>query len=465
MLPAFLCNKTTVFIIHIAATYVVLIGIDSMDLKKGQSELMRNIYIGDTGVTVQYLQLALKRAGYDIAINGEFTRDTCRTLGAFLGGGVGCYVDTSVWLKLIPYLRGYTTHVITQGESLWNIAEAYHTNLSSIVTANPSIEASNLQVGTRIYVPYSFALVSEEVPYTSEFTQLIIEGLRVRYPFLVTGSIGKSVMNNELSYIRIGRGAVQVSYNASFHANEWITTPVLLKFAQEYAAAYADGAALYGTDSRELFEKYSLYLIPLVNPDGVNLVNGVLPEGDYLEQTKKIASNYPFIPYPDGWKANINGVDLNLQFPAGWEQAKEIKYGQGYTSPAPRDYVGDAPVSQPESRAMYDFTKANDFQLILAYHTQGEVIYWKYLDYEPENSRQIADYFGSVSGYLVEETPYASGHAGYKDWFIEQYNLPGYTIEVGIGENPLNMSQFASIYDDNKLILLGGMTQIIGKSS
>lgn len=426
---------------------------------------MRNIYIGDTGTTVQYMQLALRRAGYDVAINGAFTRDTCKALGAFLKEGVGCFVDTSVWLKLLPYLRGYTTHIVTQGESLWSIAEAYDTSLSAIVTANPSVEAANLQAGTRLYVPYAFSLVSEEVAYTSEFTRLIIEGLGVRYPFLVTGSIGKSVMDNELSLIRLGRGATQVSYNASFHANEWITTPVLLKFAEEYAMAYADREPLYGTDSRELFETYSLYLIPMVNPDGVDLVNGVLPEGEYLERAKKIASKYPSIPYPNGWKANINGVDLNLQFPAGWEQAKEIKFKQGYTSPAPRDYVGEAPVSQPESRAMYDFTKANDFQLILAYHTQGKVIYWKYLDYEPEHSRQIADYFGSVSGYLVEETPYASGHAGYKDWFIKQYNLPGYTIEVGIGENPLNMNQFAPIYEDNKLVLLGGMTQIIGKSS
>lgn len=426
---------------------------------------MRNIYIGDAGTTVQYMQLALKRAGYDVAINGEFTRDTCKALGEFLGEGVGYYVDTSVWLKLMPYLRGYVTHIIMQGESLWSIAEAYHTNLSAIVTANPLVEPSNLQVGTRIYVPLSFALVSEEVPYTSEFTQLIIEGLQIRYPFLAAGSIGKSVMDNELGFIRIGRGSTQVSYNSSFHANEWITTPVLLKFAEEYARAYADGDTLYGTDSAKLFETYSLYLIPMVNPDGVNLVNGVLPEGNYLEQTKRIASEYPSIPYPSGWKANINGVDLNLQFPAGWEQAQKIKFEQGYTSPAPRDYVGTSPVSQPESRAMYDFTNANDFQLILAYHTQGEVIYWKYLNYEPENSRQIAEYFGRVSGYLVEETPYASGHAGYKDWFIEQYNLPGYTIEAGIGENPLNMTQFAKIYEDNKQILLGGMTQIVMKSS
>ena len=65
-----------------------------------------------------------------------------------------------------------------------------------------------------------------------------------------------------------------------------------------------------------------------------------------------------------------------------------------------------------------------------------------------------------MSGYRVEETPYASGYAGYKDWFIEAYNRPGYTIEAGRGVNPLSMNQFAGIYADNRLILVGGMTQL-----
>ena len=110
--------------------------------------------------------------------------------------------------------------------------------------------------------------------------------------------------------------------------------------------------------------------------------------------------------------------------------------------------------------AVYAFTRSHDFRLILAYHTQGEVIYWKYLDYEPARSYEIAQYFGRVSGYTVEETPAQSGYAGYKDWFIQEYDRPGYTIEAGMGENPLPMSDFAGIYRDNAGILLGGMTQI-----
>ncbi len=92
----------------------------------------------------------------------------------------------------------------------------------------------------------------------------------------------------------------------------------------------------------------------------------------------------------------------------------------------------------------------------MAYHTQGNTIYWKYLDYEPPRSREIAERFAALSGYAVEETPYASGHAGYKDWFIQDFDRPGYTIEAGLGENPLPISQFDSIYQDNVQMLALG---------
>lgn len=221
------------------------------------------------------------------------------------------------------------------------------------------------------------------------------------------------------------------------------------------------GGLLYGVEAAALYRQITLYMIPLVNPDGVDLVTGALTEGSCYQRAREIAAAYPQIPFPDGWKANIEGVDLNLQFPAGWELAREIKYAQGYQTPAPRDYVGAAPLAAPESRAVYEFTLRQDFALILAYHTQGEVIYWKYRDLEPARSREIALHFGEVSGYAVEETPYASGNAGYKDWFILQYDRPGYTIEAGCGENPLPFSELTEIYRRNVGILLGGMTEIL----
>lgn len=381
---------------------------------------LKNVYLGDRGIFVWYLQLALKRAGYTVVTDGIFGNETCAALRRFTGENRACSVNAAVWRELQPYLTG--------------VAED----------------------GTL----YDFMIVSADVPYTSLLNQYVLEGLTRRYSFLEKGSIGKSVMGKEIPYICIGNGKKQVFYNASFHANENITTPVLLKFAEEYAAAYEKGEALYGVSAESLFAEYQLYLVPMVNPDGVDLVNGLLTNGYYYRNAENIAQRYPTIPFPTGWKANIEGIDLNLQFPAGWENAREVKYAQGYTSPAPRDYVGPSPLTAPESAAVYEFTREHDFRLILAYHTQGEVIYWKYLDYEPRRSYEIARYFGEVSGYAVEETPQESGYAGYKDWFIQEYNRPGYTIEVGLGENPLPMEQFTQIYRDNIGILLGGMTQI-----
>lgn len=385
---------------------------------------MKNLYLGDRGTLVYYLQLALNRAGYPLALDGIFGNETCNALRKFLGEDRECHADDEAWERLIPYLKG---------------------------------NAPNRE-GQRIL--YDFPIVSTKVPYSSIFVSYVMEGLKMRYPFIQTGSIGKSVMGKNIPYLRIGTGGTQVFYSASFHANENITTPLLLKFAEEFARAYEQGTMLYGVPAQGLYSTYQLYLVPLVNPDGVDLVNGILNNGIYYRGAQQIAANYPSIPFPSGWKANIEGVDLNLQFPAGWENAREIKFAQGYVSPAPRDYVGEAPLTAPESAAVYQFTREHNFSLILAYHTQGEVIYWKYLDYEPQNSYEIAQYFGKVSGYTVEETPQESGYAGYKDWFIQEYNRPGYTIEVGRGENPLPMSQFDRIYEDNRGILLGGMTQI-----
>ena len=244
------------------------------------------------------------------------------------------------------------------------------------------------------------SIVNTTVKYTYDELKRNLLELNNKYPFLAMGSIGKSVLGKNIWAIKIGNGQRKIFYHGSIHANEWITTVLLMKFIENYSEAYVNNEEIFGYNARELYENTSLYIVPMVNPDGVDLVTGGLQdvENDY-QKFEKIAQNFPGISFPDGWKANANGVDLNLQFPAEWNRAKEIKYAQGYNKPAPRDFVGYGPLTEPEALAIYNFTLYHNFELTISYHTQGEEIYWQFMNYAPPKARSIGELFAQSRGY------------------------------------------------------------------
>lgn len=392
--------------------------------------------------------LALERAGF------RNLEEFQRSRGLYPSGRE----DILTMQRLQPYLLGYERYMIKPGDSYYSIARRFSTTIGAISTANPGTDPRRLQVGQYLTVPFSFPVVPTNLPFTSELLALCIEGLTMRYPFLSSRQIGTTAYGRPLYLLQMGQGKRTVLYNASHHANEWITTPVLMKFIEDYARAVSRGGQIYNTDAAALFRRNRLLAVPMVNPDGVDLVTGAIEEGSLeYERAQEIAAYFPAIAFPDGWKANLLGVDLNLNYPAGWEQARENKYAQGYDRPAPRDFVGLGPLDQQESAAMARLTRESSPALTLSYHSQGEVIYWKFLDKEPPGAEQIGRAFADSSGYLLEDTPFVSGFAGYKDWFIQEYNRPGYTIEVGQGSNPLPIEQFASIYEKNLGILTLGL--------
>lgn len=367
--------------------------------------------------------------------------------------------DVLTMQRLTPYLLGYERYMVKPGDTYYNIARRFGTTVQAILTANPQQDPRRLSVGQYLIVPLGFPVVPTDLPFTSELLSICIQGLTARYPFLTRQVIATTAYGRPVTVLKLGRGRRSVLYNASHHANEWITTPVLMKFLEEYCAAISEEEAIFSLDAQQLFRTVQLYLVPMVNPDGVDLVTGAIAPGSaQYRAAEDIALYFPAVPFPDGWKANLRGVDLNLNYPAGWQQARENKFALGYDRPAPRDFVGEAPLDQPESAAMVRLTRQVNPRLTLSYHSQGEVIYWKYLDRTPPDALTIGEEFARVSGYLLEDTPFASGFAGYKDWFIDSFNRPGYTIEVGLGDNPLPISQFPSIYAKNLGILALGLT-------
>ena len=297
-------------------------------------------------------------------------------------------------------------------------------------------------------------IVNTDVPITSELNERYLRQLAKTYPFTRLEQIGTTDFQRPLWMLTIGTGPRKVLFTAAHHANEWITALVLLKYAEDLAQAIQTDGILFGQRAKPLAEAVTIHLISLVNPDGVDLVTGAIgPGNNQYALAGQLAENYPAIPFPNGWKANLLGVDLNLNYPAGWLQAREIKFSQGFTTPGPRDYVGRAPLNQMETGALAELTEKLDPALILAYHSQGKEIYWKFKDYVVPGARELGEVMARVSGYTLADTPYESSFAGFKDWFIQQFRRPGYTVEVGTGENPLPLSQFPEIYRDNVPLL------------
>ena len=426
---------------------------------------MTTLRLGSTGTDVELLQLALKRSGYykgDIdGFFGNETQNAVRRLQSDYSLVPDGVVGERTWAALRPLLLGYFMLTVRAGDTLQRIAKRYDTAPEAIAAANPTIDPEQLQIGEKLVVPYGFRLVPTDMRYTPKLTDIILDGLEARYPFLRSEVYGSSVLGRPLRAVRFGTGEKEILINASHHANEWITTPLVLKFIESFLIACVKGGTIFGRSAKALFERVKVIAAPLVNPDGVELVNGAMGmESAAYANAKRIAARYPSVRFPEGWKANIAGIDLNLNYPADWDEARRIKFAQGWTAPAPRDFVGTEPLCAPESRALYELTLAHDIALTLSYHTQGREIYWRFKDMEPPKAREIGEEMAAVSGYALASVPNESSNAGYRDWFILESNRPGYTVEAGYGVNPLPLSQLDEMYSDNIGIIITAMERV-----
>ncbi|NLN81816.1 MAG: LysM peptidoglycan-binding domain-containing protein [Clostridiales bacterium] len=424
---------------------------------------MRTLGLGMSGTDVMEIQATLSKLGfYSGALDGIFGPQTRQAVIEFqtrYGLTPDGVIGTETYSSMERYLLGYDNYTIRRSDTLYEIAGRYGTSPALILAANPGLSADFLRVGQRIVVPYGFPVVDTNIDYTYEIMERDIAGLRARYPFLETGSAGQSSLGRNLYYIRLGRGPNQVFYNGAHHSLEWITSPLLMKFIEDVSAAYAQNRSLGGYDISEVWDASSIYIVPMVNPDGIELVlNGLSPDNPNYSQL--IQWNNGSTDFSDNWQANNRGVDLNHNYNAGWQESKAAEAAAGITGPGPTRYSGPYPESEPEVQAMVAFTRGHDFRLVLAYHSQGEVIYWNFQNLAPPEALAIGRALANVSGYTLDEAVGIASYAGYKDWFIQDFRRPGYTVEVGRGTNPLPISQFDTIYADNlPLLLLASVIQ------
>ncbi|MBU8770452.1 M14 family metallopeptidase [Cytobacillus oceanisediminis] len=344
-------------------------------------------------------------------------------------------------------LQNYT---VRPGDTFWKLSTSRNLSVDALLLVNQSLNPNSLAPGTAIKLPRRVItpIVSGRRSYDYKALTADITMLSDIYPFIKVNSIGQSVLGKPIQEIRLGKGNKKVQINASFHANEWITTPILMALLNSFLLSITNVRPIRGLSTMPLYNSVDLSIVPMVNPDGVDLVlNGPPPE----LREEVIAINMGSTDFT-GWKANIRGVDLNNQYPAKWDFEKERSE---QNAPAPRDYLGEAPLTEPEAIAMAELAKDNQFDRMLAFHTQGAEFYWGFEGLEPPESQVLALEFERVSGYKAVQ--YIDSFAGYKDWFIQEFRRPGFTIELGRGINPLPLSQFDDIYEEVLGIFLASL--------
>ena len=142
-------------------------------------------------------------------------------------------------------------------------------------------------------------IVPTNIQYNSLILKKNIISLQNSYKFISVDSIGKSIFNNDIYAIRLGNGTNKIFYSGSFHANEWITSVLLMHFVEEYCNAYASNSSILGYSISKLFNSTSIYIVPMVNPDGVDLVTGNISKTSSAFLTaRNISNNFSDIPFP-----------------------------------------------------------------------------------------------------------------------------------------------------------------------
>jgi g-D-glutamyl-meso-diaminopimelate peptidase len=350
------------------------------------------------------------------------------------------------------FIPGFNTqsHTVKQGDTFWKLASARNLSVDALLLLNPSLNPNQLTIGQKVFLPRRVIIPDVNGKMNYDYTTLSkdIEELKKHFPFITIRSIGNSVEGKSIPEILLGTGNKKVHINASFHANEWITTAILMSMLNTFLLSLTNNSSIRGLATMPLYQSVQLSIVPMVNPDGVDLVLNGPPENS---REQLIGLNEGSLDF-SAWKANIRGVDLNNQFPAGWEIEKERKEPK---SPASRDYPGDAPLTEPEASAMADLARRGQFDRLLALHTQGEEFYWGFEGLESSESNALAAEFERVSGYKAIQ--YIDSYAGYKDWFIQEFRKPGFTVELGEGVNPLPISQFDEIYEETLGIFLASL--------
>ena len=269
-----------------------------------------------------------------------------------------------------------------------------------------------------------------------------LESLCREYPFITANVIGRTCLNRSIFSLSLGNEKNSVLLAGGFHGSEWITCLVLYKFIERLCYEIKHKELMCSVDVSKAFSKLGITIVPCVNPDGVEIAQ----KGPSASKNLRLFSESLGCEDYSKWNANAKGVDINHNFSAGWDILRKMEEEKGISGPSPRQYGGEYAESESETKALTRLIRLRPFRQVMALHAQGEELYWQYGENTPKTAYMMAKIIASACGYTLVSGEGLASHGGFKDWFIEEFARPGFTMEIGRGENPLPLSDFGNIY-------------------
>ena len=264
------------------------------------------------------------------------------------------------------------------------------------------------------------------------------------YSFATLSYIGTSILDRAIPILHIGNGNRRVLYVGAHHGMEWITSLVLVQFLEELCDVIDARRRVCGIYPCDLLDGYTLSIVPMLNPDGVEYqIHGVSEDNPLRERLLEMNGGSEDF---SSWQANARGVDLNHNYDAGFAEYKKIEAENGIPKGAPTRYSGECAESEPEVAALCNLMRFSaPWRGVMTLHTQGEEIFAPPCK-DTKNGTVTARRLSELTGYRLSRADGLAAYGGLSDWCAEKMSIPAFTMECGRGKNPLPLSQISSIY-------------------